>query len=68
MGCCSPEVAPSPKVQNHSFGLPVEVSVNWTASGARPAVTFAVKSAVGGYTGSLLPNLAMKMSSPYPLP
>jgi len=32
----------------HEVGLPVEVSVNWTSSGAQPEVGLAVKSAVGG--------------------
>ena len=42
------DVAPSPKSQAQAVGDPVEVSVNWTASGAGPDVGVAVKLAVGG--------------------
>ncbi len=40
-----PSVVPSPKSHDHMVGLPVEVSVNWTVSGAVPVVGAAVKSA-----------------------
>ena len=42
------EVAlPSPKSHDRDVGLPVDVSVNCTASGADPLVGEAVKPAVG---------------------
>ncbi|OQA58290.1 MAG: hypothetical protein BWY45_01258 [Euryarchaeota archaeon ADurb.Bin294] len=40
-----PSVVPSPKSHAHMVGLPVDVSVNWTVSGAVPDVGVAVKSA-----------------------
>ena len=39
---------PSPKVQSHDVGPPVERSVNWTVSGVRPARGVAVKAVTGG--------------------
>ncbi|KUG21008.1 hypothetical protein ASZ90_009248 [hydrocarbon metagenome] len=51
-GCCTAEVLPSPNSQSHPVGLPAEVSLNRTASGAVPAVTFAVKFAAGGTIGA----------------
>jgi len=40
-------VTPSPKFHSQEVGSPVEASVNWTARGASPVVTSAVKAAVG---------------------
>jgi hypothetical protein len=46
-------VPPSPNDHDHDVGDPVEVSVNDTASGARPEVVEAVNDAVGaGTTGA----------------
>ena len=42
------EVPPSPKVHDHAVGLPEDVSVKLTASGAAPMVGVPVKAAVGG--------------------
>ena len=47
VGCCTVAVAPSPNSQDHAVGVPFEVSVNLTASGALPAVAFAVNLASG---------------------
>jgi hypothetical protein len=47
MGFCSALEDPSPNVQFQAVGLPAEVSLNCTASGAAPLVTFAVKFATG---------------------
>ncbi len=41
------EVAPSPKDHAHDVGDPIEVSVNWTESGAAPVAGVAVKLAAG---------------------
>ena len=41
------EVLPSPKFQAHEVGLPVEVSVNVTSTGATPEVTDEVNDEVG---------------------
>ena len=46
-GFCAELVPPSPKVHAHDVGVPVDVSVNDTASGAVPDVADAVKAAVG---------------------
>ena len=54
-GFCSEEVPPSPKVHAHAVGEPVEVSVNWTVRGARPAVGEAVKAVTGGAAFSVSP-------------
>ena len=40
-------VWPSPKVQDHDVGSPVDSSVNWTARGVSPVVVLAVNAAVG---------------------
>ncbi len=45
VGLCPVEVFPSPKSHAHAVGLPVEVPVNWTVSGAGPEVVFVVKAA-----------------------
>jgi hypothetical protein len=37
---------PSPKLQFHIVGVPVEVSVNWTARGNVPDETLVMKDAV----------------------
>jgi hypothetical protein len=47
------EVPPSPKVHAQLVGVPVEVSVNWTASGAVPVVGDQVKLATGAGTGAV---------------
>jgi len=44
----SVEVFPSPKSQAHAVTLPVEASVNATASGALPSVVLVLKDAAGG--------------------
>jgi hypothetical protein len=46
-GFWSVEVPPSPKDQYHPVGALVEVSVNWTARGLTPEVTFAVNDDTG---------------------
>jgi hypothetical protein len=48
VGCGSVAVAPSPKLHDHAVGVPVEVSLKPTVSGAVPLVAEAVKPAVGG--------------------
>ena len=45
------DVVPSPKSQDQPVGPPVEVSVNWTVSGALPDVGDAVNDAVGAAGG-----------------
>ena len=45
-------MVPSPKSHDHPVGDPVEVSVNFTSSGAVPVVGVAVKSATGEGAGS----------------
>ncbi len=47
-GLRSTDVAPSPKSHSHCVGLPLDVSVNCTASGAAPDVGVAENPAVGG--------------------
>ncbi len=47
IGFCSVEIKPSPKFQNQEVVELDEASLNWTASGDVPDVTFAVKSATG---------------------
>ncbi len=44
------DVWPSPKSQAQPVGVPVEVSVKWTASGAGPEVGSGVKAAVNAGT------------------
>ena len=46
-GFCNVDVAPSPNVQAHDVGVPVDRSVKLTISGALPMVGVALKSAVG---------------------
>jgi hypothetical protein len=46
-GFCSRLDSPSPKVQVQTVGDPLEVSVNWTVSGAVPDVGVPVKEATG---------------------
>ena len=41
-------MAPSPKLQAHDVGVPVDVSLKFTSSGACPLVGVAPKPAVGG--------------------
>src|SRR3954468_24378544 len=48
LGDCAVDVVPSPKSHDHDVGAPVDVSVNWTASGAVPLVGVAEKLATGG--------------------
>ncbi len=45
--CCVLTAVPSPKSHDHDVGLPVDVSVKVTASGATPDVGDAVKLATG---------------------
>ena len=47
------DVAPSPKAHDND-AAPVDASVNWTSSGARPVVGEAVKSATGGETMAIV--------------
>jgi hypothetical protein len=51
LGCRDVDVLPSPKSQAHDVGGPVDVSVNWTASGAGPDVGEAVNEATGATGG-----------------
>jgi len=46
-GFCWVAVPPSPKDQYQPVGALVDVSVNWTASGLTPEVTFAVNEDTG---------------------
>ena len=47
LGLCVVLVPPSPKFQDHAVGVPEDVSVKVTVSGAVPLVGFAVKLATG---------------------
>ena len=51
LGFCAVDVPPSPKLHDQDVGLPDEVSVKATASGAGPLVGDAVKLATGGGGG-----------------
>jgi hypothetical protein len=53
-------VPPSPNVQAHEVGPPVEVSVNETLTGAAPEVVDAVNDAAGAVTtgGAVPPSTA----------
>ena len=45
------------KSHDHEVGLPDEVSVNWTVSGADPDLGEAVKSACGAWCGRIYPEM-----------
>jgi hypothetical protein len=45
VGFLSVDVVPSPKSQYHDFGLPDDLSMNFTDRGIAPCVGLAVKSA-----------------------
>jgi hypothetical protein len=53
LGFCTAEVAPSPKLHDQAVGLPEDVSVKVTVSGAVPLVGEALKLAAGGATDTL---------------
>jgi hypothetical protein len=48
------DVAPSPKLQDQAVGLPEDVSVKATVSGAGPLVGVALKLAAGGAADTLM--------------
>jgi hypothetical protein len=50
LGFCWEEVPPSPKLHDQLVGLPEDVSVKATVSGAGPLVGEALKLAAGGAT------------------
>ncbi len=52
VGCWTIAVPPSPKAHAHFVGDPVDVSVNFTASGAGPLAGVKVKSATGFVAGA----------------
>jgi hypothetical protein len=51
------EVVPSPNSHDHAVGVPVEVSVNCTSSGAVPDVGVAVKFATTPAGGGGVPPM-----------
>ncbi len=53
LGFCWDEVAPSPKLHDHAVGLPEELSVKATVSGADPFVGDTLKLATGGATDTV---------------
>jgi hypothetical protein len=62
-GFCSVLDPPSPKSQLHEVGDPVEVSVNWTVSGAVPDVGDPAKEATGAGTGVVGTVVAIVVST-----
>ena len=54
LGFCRADVPPSPKSQAQVAGVPVEASVNWTASGPSPVSGVPLNAAVGA-TGQTEP-------------
>jgi hypothetical protein len=53
-GFCWDEVPPSPKLHDQAVGLPEDVSVKATVSGAGPLVREALKLAAGGAADTLM--------------
>ena len=68
-GFCEVLVPPSPKSQAQLVGEPVEVSVNWTVSGAVPEVLSSVKEAVGALPAAVavMTTLAVLVLEPVAL-
>ena len=64
-GFCWDDAFPSPKLHDHAVGLPEDVSVNATASGAVPLVGEALKLAAGGAAVTLTqPAMAFVFGPP----